>query len=117
MQHARGGCALRAQVIPLVHLDGRPTAGREGRCIFCGAAAPAPYHHTFGECPTWSAERDVLRKKGTMGGKLGHLGAVLDVLRPNPLWAKEALAMAGKVEASARHGWYEHGGGPESWVS
>ena len=45
-----------------------------------------------------------------MRGKLGHLGAVLDVLRPNPPWAKEALAMAGKVEASARQWWYEHGG-------
>ena len=45
-----------------------------------------------------------------MRGKLGHLGAVLDVLQPNPPWAKEALAMAGKVEASARQWWYEHGG-------
>ena len=111
LQHARGWCGLRAQVVPLAHIEGRPTRGHGGRCIFCGESAPRPYHHTFGECQAWREEREQLRKHEGLRRGLGNRGAILDVLDPEPGWEADAAAMAGRIDARARQWWYEKGGG------
>ena len=109
LTQTRGWCRLRARVMPLVHIGGTPTQGRGGRCIFCSHPAPRPYHHVFGECPSWSSERDAVRAGGGLQGALGSLGAIVDILNPSTAWEEQAFLMAGQIEARARKFWQEHG--------
>ena len=108
--HTRGWCSLRAHVTPLAHRNGRPHWRRDGVCIFCGRDAPAIYHHVFGDCEAWGEERAKVRSLGGLGGALGHLGAVLDILAPEKRWETAAIEMAGAIDARARKWWREQGG-------
>ena len=43
----RGWCRLRAQVVPLMELAGRPSRAQEAYCVFCAALVRAPVHHVL----------------------------------------------------------------------
>ena len=90
--------------------DGRPHWVRDGACIFCGRDAPAIYHHVLGSCEAGRADREKVTALGGVQGVLGQLGAVLDILAPEPTWETAAMEMASAIDSRARRWWREQGG-------
>ena len=47
---------------------------------------------------------------GGLQGPLGQLGAVIDILAPEPQWEAAAMEMASAIDGRARKWWREQGG-------
>ena len=101
-------CPLRAQVVPLVELAGRPSRAQEAYCVFCAALVRAPVHHVLGDCPWWAGHRrQVLEAAGDVPGDT--LRSLLLVLSPPRVARACAMAFADAIDKAAREFWARMG--------
>jgi len=106
-------CRLRAGMLTLSGVDGRPSVAKLQSCIFCGRAVRTPMTHVVATCPHWGQHRELvlgvlpLASTGVVDQYM--LTRLLFVCPPSAPGFIELLQWFSKIDSACQDYWAARG--------